>query len=176
MPTQLIKQCTTTLCCSTRSKGTKPVLLVSRILRTIAALGLEFVSSTENVLLMRFNSCPFSYAVAWNSFQFLHLFGGKKSLMKRKAACLPWQRERRNPLCNCSSHRRIFFHIVAGQLVPLPVFIMCMGIEWNDVNRSLHNRRRFHYDETFREWSHFCFASRSSSRSCKMSILWFPTI
>lgn len=99
---------------STRSKS-------NHCYTILRASAFEFCfQANENVLLMRFNSCPFSYAVAWNSFPVSSFIWRKEELNEAKACPSPlfflpspcWQTERRNPLCNCSSHRRIF-HIVA---------------------------------------------------------------
>lgn len=94
---------------------------VTIVTRSFAPRRLNFVSKQMKMCF----SCvliavPFHTPWPEIPSQFLHLFGGKKSLMRRKPAPPPlfflpspcWQTKRRNPLCNCSSHRRIF-HIVA---------------------------------------------------------------
>lgn len=68
---------------STRSKS-------NHCYTILRASAFEFCfQANENVLLMRFNSCPFSYAVAWNSFPVSSFIWRKEELNEAKACPSP---------------------------------------------------------------------------------------
>lgn len=68
---------------STRSKS-------NHCYTILRASAFEFCfQANENVLLMRFNSCPFSYAVAWNSFPVSSFIWRKEELNEAKACSSP---------------------------------------------------------------------------------------